>query len=65
MAAKMITITKKGKEAEVVETSLHVWKERGWTVKGASKSIPSTPDKSTSTSDKSTSTTGSKESATS
>ena len=39
MGAKMITITKQTKkggvrEAQVVETSLRVWKERGWSVKG-------------------------------
>lgn len=31
----MITITKNGKEAQIVESSLHVWKAKGWSVKSS------------------------------
>lgn len=37
MVAKMITITKGNKKAEVVETSVKVWKDKGWSVKGETK----------------------------
>lgn len=43
MGAKFVTITKGNKTAEVVDTSVHVWKEKGWSVKGATKTQIQTP----------------------
>lgn len=57
MGAKMITITKGDREAQIVEFSLDVWKAKGWSAKGETKTTPPPPDKNKQT-------TGSKESAT-
>jgi hypothetical protein len=43
VGANIITVTKNGQKAKIVESSLRVWKEKGWKVEDEK----STPKKST------------------